>query len=326
MIARRQFLAALGGSITISIGSAADAQTRIRRIVFLASSPVSEIPDLLGAFRDGLREHGYTEGQNIALEFPWLQGLPEQAELSAGLAGRNADLIVAWGTPAVTAARRTTSTLPIVIVGVADPVGSGFVASLARPGGNVTGVSNLSRDLSGKVLEFLVEAVPGPNRVAVLRNPNNPASALQLRETESAARAMGLALHVVDARMPADLESAFATSAGARVKGIVLLPDPMFLSQRKAIADLARTARLPTAFGRRENVESGGLLSYGPSLRDQFRHAAEYVDRIFKGADPATLPVAQPTKFELVINVTTAKAIGLEIPPTLLARADEVIE
>ena len=326
MIARRWFLAALAGATAAPLGSVADAQTRVRRIVFLASSPAAEIPDLLGAFRDGLREHGYTEGHNIALDFPWPQGLPEHAELSTGLARLNADLIVAWGTPAVTVARRATSTLPIVMIGAADPVGSGFVASLARPGGNVTGVSNLSRDLSGKLLELLVEAVPRADRIAVLRNPTNPASALQLRETESAGRSMGLALHLVEARIPADLEPAFAISAGARAKGVVALPDPMFLSQRKTIADLARKARLPTAFGRRENVDAGGLLSYGPSIRDQFRHAAEYVDRIFKGADPATLPVAQPTKFELLINITTAKAIDLEIPPTLLARADEVIE
>src|SRR5215204_2391712 len=165
------------------------------------------------------------------------------------------------------------------MISVADPVGSGFIASLARPGGNVTGISNLSRDLSGKLLEVLVEAVPRADHIAVLRNPTNPAAALQLRETESAARSIGLALHLVEVPVPADLEPAFAISAEARVKGVVLLPDPMFLSQREAIADLARKTRLPTAFGRRENVEMGGLLSYGPNLRDQFRHAAEYVTK-----------------------------------------------
>ena len=217
--------------------------------------------------------------QTITFEFPWPQGLPEEAELSAGLPRLKADLILAWGTPAVTAARRATSTLPIIMISVADPVGSGFIASLARPGGNVTGISNLSRDLSGKLLEVLVEAVPRADHIAVLRNPTNPAAALQLRETESAARSIGLALHLVEVPVPADLEPAFAISAEARVKGVVLLPDPMFLSQREAIADLARKTRLPTAFGRRENVEMGGLLSYGPNLRDQFRHAAEYVTK-----------------------------------------------
>ncbi len=322
---RREVVAGLAAAIAWPLSSA-NAQARVRRIVFLASTPSAEILDLLGAFREALREHGYREGQTITFEFPWPQGLPEEAELSAALPRLKVDLILAWGTPAVTAARRATSTLPIIMVGVADPVGSGVVASLARPGGNVTGISNLSRDLSGKLLEVLLEAVPSADRVAVLRNPTNPSSALQLQETESAARSIGLPLHLVEARVPADLEPAFAISAGARVKGVILLPDPMFLSQRKAIADLARKTRLPTVFGRRENVEMGGLLSYGPNLRDQFRHAAEYVDRILKGADPATLPVAQPTKFELVINVATAKAISLEIPPTFLGRADEVIE
>jgi len=269
----------MGGASAWLLGSAAYAQTRVRRIVFLANSPAAEIVDLLGAFREGLREHGYTERQTITFEFPWPQGLPEEAELSAGLPRLKADLILAWGTPAVTAARRATSTLPIIMISVADPVGSGFIASLARPGGNVTGISNLSRDLSGKLLEVLVEAVPRADHIAVLRNPTNPAAALQLRETESAALSIGLALHLVEVPVPADLEPAFAISAEARVKGVVLLPDPMFLSQREAIADLARKTRLPTAFGRRENVEMGGLLSYGPNLRDQFRHAAEYVTK-----------------------------------------------
>src|SRR5215203_3002671 len=197
LMRRREFIALIGGVAAWPLSSA-NAQARVRRMVFLASTPAAEILDLQGAFREALREHGYREGQNITLEFPWPQGLPEEAELSTALPRLKVDLILAWGTPAVMAARGATSTLPIIMVGVADPVGSGVVASLARPGGNVTGISNLSRDLSGKLLELLLEAVPNADRVAVLRNPTNPSSALQLQETESAARSIGLPLHLVE--------------------------------------------------------------------------------------------------------------------------------
>jgi putative ABC transport system substrate-binding protein len=233
---------------------------------------------------------------------------------------------VVWGTPASIAIAQATSTLPIVILSVTDPVGSGLVASLARPGRNITGVSNLSRDLSGKLLELLVQVVPGISRIAALRNPLNPGSALHLNETETAARELGLELQLVEARAPEDLEGAFAAIRRGRARGVVVLTDAMFIGQRHRIAELATKSRLPTVFARRENAEGGGLMSYGPSLSGQFLRAATYVDKILKGARPADLPIEQPTKFELVINLKTAKTLGLTIPPSLLARADEVIQ
>jgi ABC-type uncharacterized transport system substrate-binding protein len=244
----------------------------------------------------------------------------------AELVNANVDVIVAWGTPSVIAVRRATSTIPIVMVSVGDPVGSGFIASLARPGANITGISNITVDLSAKLLELFIELVPGMKRVGVVRNPNNPNVTVQLRETEDAARKLNLRVQVVEARTSEDFERAFSRLRTERVNGVVLLADPSVIEQSRRIAELAQAARLPTAFQRRENVDAGGLLSYGPSISDQFREAGIYVDRLLKGAKPSELPVEQPTKFELVINLKTAKALGLEIPPTLLTRADEVIE
>jgi putative tryptophan/tyrosine transport system substrate-binding protein len=212
------------------------------------------------------------------------------------------------------------------MVGVGDPVGLGFVAGLARPGGNITGISNIAPDLSGKLVELLIETVPGMKHVGVVRNPNNPAVATLLRETEEAIRALGLQIEVVEAGAAEDFESAFARLSAQGVTGVVLLADPSLIEHRVRIAELAQRTRLPTAFQRRENVEAGGLLSYGPNLNDQLRQAAVFIDRILKGARPAELPVEQPTKFALVINIKTAKALGLDVPPSLLARADEVIE
>jgi putative tryptophan/tyrosine transport system substrate-binding protein len=240
------------------------------------------------------------------------------------LVNANVDVIVAWGTPSVIAVRRATSAIPVVMVGVGDPVGSGFIASLARPGGNITGISTV--DLSAKLLEQFMELVPGMKRVGVVHNPNNPNVTMQLRETEDAARKLNLQVQVTEARTSEDFERAFSRLSTERVNGVVLLADPSLIEQSWRIAELAQVARLPTAFQRRENVDAGGLLSYGPSISDQFREAGIYVDRLLKGAKPSELPVEQPTKFELVINLKTAKALGLEIPPTLLTRADEVIE
>jgi putative ABC transport system substrate-binding protein len=328
MTHRRQFLATLGaGSMAIALGARAQTQSRIRRIGYLATADPAATRGLREALREGLRERGYVEGQNIAIEYRWTEGTIERlAELAAELVRLNVDLIFAWATPAALAAKQATSTLPIVFVGVSDPVASGLVASLARPGGNVTGVSNIAGDLMGKLVELLVQVVPGFSRFAALGNGSNVATAVLLRETETAARSLGLQLQVVDIRAPEDFESAFATISRARVMGVVIMPDPIFISQRQRIADLAIKNRLPTLFARRENAEAGGLISYGPSLPDQFRHATSYVDRIFKGAKPAELPVQGPIKFELVINLKTAKALGLTIPQSLLLRADEVIQ
>ena len=327
---RREFIAALGAAAASAWPLPLSAQqraTKIPRIGFLALSQEAATPELLNVFRAGLRERGYVEGQNIAVEYRFAKGQIEQyPAVVAELIRLNVDVIVAWTTPAVAAAKRATSTIPIIMLGVADPVEFGLIASLARPGGNITGVSNLARDISNKLVGLLVEIVPAIKRVAVLHNPSNPGTSGQRREIEAATRALGLSLQVVDASVPGDLEGAFARITSAGAQGIMVLADAFFIGERRRIAELALKARLPTIFQRREHVEAGGLVAYGASLRDQLRHVAVYVDKILKGAKPADLPVEQPTKFELVINLKTAKALGLEIPPKLLFTADEVIE
>jgi ABC-type uncharacterized transport system substrate-binding protein len=321
---RREFITLLGGAAVWPLAARAQ-QPKVWHIGLLAPAPPT--PAMLSAFRDNLRELGYVEGQNLSIDVRWPQGPFEQNPgLAAELARSNVDVIVAWGTPAVTAARRATSTIPIVMAAVGDPVGYGFVASLARPGGNVTGVSLMAPDLSGKLVELLVEIVPDMNRIGVVYNPTNPGATVVMRETEKAIRALGLELEVIEASVPEEFERAFARLSTKGVKGVVLAADPSVIEHGAKIAELAQISRLPTVFQRRENVEAGGLLSYGPSLNKLFGRAAFYVDRILKGARPAELPVEQPTKFELVINLKTAKALGIEVPPTLLARADEVIE
>jgi putative ABC transport system substrate-binding protein len=326
MIRRRQLLvASSAGAIAWALRRRALAQGRPVRVGLLALVPPT--PVMLRAFRDGLRERGYIEGQNLSIDVRWPQGPFEQNPgVTDDLVRGNVDVIVAWSTPATMAARRATSTLPIVMVSVSDPVGAGFVASLARPGGNITGVTNTADDLSAKLVELLREIVPGMQRVGVVFNPSNPGSAVQMRGTEDAIRALGLQFLVVSARAPKEFESAFAQFSAEGVKGVVLLSDSSFIEHARRIAELAQNTRLPTAFQRRENVEVGGLLSYGSNLNDQFRQAATYVDKILKGAKPADLPVEQPTKFELVINLKTAKELGLTIPPTLLFQANEVIK
>jgi putative ABC transport system substrate-binding protein len=267
------------------------------------------------------------EGQNLALELRWTTTAEIAFDsLVADLLRAKVDVLVAWTTPAALAAKRTTTVVPIVMVSVGDPVGSGIVTSLSRPGGNVTGVSNVSRDVSGKLLELLREIRPDATRIAALRNPGNPGSALMWRETQAAAESLGVQLQLVPVREPRELEAGFATMARNRASSVVVLADPLFLSERERIALLAQQARLATVFQRRENVEAGGLLSYGPDLTEKFRQAADYVDRILKGARPADLPVEQPTKFELVMNLKTAKALGLTIPPSLLLRVDQIVE
>jgi putative ABC transport system substrate-binding protein len=322
---RREFITLLGGAAAAWPLAVRAQQPRIWRIGLLASAPPT--PAMLSAFRDGLRERGYVEGQNLLIDVRWPQESFEQNPgVAVELVRSNIDVIVAWPSPAVIAARRATSTIPIVMVAVTDAVGLGFAASLARPGGNITGVSNIASDLVGKQVELLIEIVPGMNRLGVVRNPNNPAVALQLQETEKAIRTLGLQLEVVEASVPEEFDRAFARLNTEGVKGVVLLADPSLIEYGIRIAELAQAAGLPTAFQRRESVEAGGLLSYGPSLNGMFRQAALYVDRILKGAKPADLPVEQPTKFELIINLKTAKALGLSVPPTLLTSADEVIE
>jgi putative ABC transport system substrate-binding protein len=282
---------------------------------------------MLSAFRDGMRERGYVEGSNLSIDVRWPQGTFEHDPSPvAELINSNVDVIVAWATPAVNAARRATSAIPIVMVGQGDPVGFGFIASLARPGGNITGLTNIAVDLGAKVMELFAELVPGMKRVGVVRNPNNPAVPVVLRETEDAVRKLNMQVEVVDAQTSDEIERAFAQLSAKSADGVVLLPDPTVIEHSRRIAELAQSARLPTAFQRRENVDAGGLFSYGPDLNYQLRQAAFYVDRILKGEKPAELPVQQPTKVELVINLKTARMLGLTVPQSFLVAADEVIE
>jgi putative tryptophan/tyrosine transport system substrate-binding protein len=326
---RREFITLISGAAAawpLAARAQQSAPTvRQARVGVLTASPPT--PAMLNAFREGMRERGYIEGQNLSVAVRWPQGSFDQdpgvvTELVSG----NVDVIVAWATPTVIALRRATSTIPIVMVSVNDPIRSGFIASLARPGGNITGLSTIAFDLSGKLVELFVELIPGMKLVGVVRNPSNPAVTLSLRETEDAVRKLNMQVQVVDARSSDEFERAFARLSAQRVNGVVLIPDTTLIEHARRIAELAQAARLPTAFQRRENVEAGGLMSYGGNIEYQFRQATFYVDRLLKGAKPADLPVEQPTKFEFVINLKTARALGLEVPPSIMLRSDEVIE
>src|SRR6516225_295086 len=322
---RRDFIKVIAGSAVVWPLAARAQQPKVWRIGFLAAVPPT--PVMLSAFRDGMRERGYVEGPNLSIDVRWPQGTFEHDPSPvAELINSNVDVIVAWATPAVNAARRATSAIPIVMVGVGDPVASGFIASLARPGGNITGLSGITVDLSAKLVELFAELVPGMKRVGVVRNPNNPAVTMALRETEDAVHKLNMQVQVVNAQTSDEFERAFAQLSAESVDGVVLLLDPTVIEHSRRIAELAQSARLPTAFQRRENVDAGGLFSYGPDLNNQFRQAAFYVDRILKGEKPAELPVMQPTKIELVINLKTAKALGLTVPMIMQMTADEVIE
>jgi putative ABC transport system substrate-binding protein len=279
------------------------------------------------AFHQRLHELGYAEGQNIAFEMRSADGRTERLRgLAAELAALRVDVIVTMGTPAAVAARDATSTIPIVMAIATDPVGAGLIPSLGRPGGNVTGLANLDAELTGKRLETLKAAVPGLSRVVILWNPANPAHRPALGDTESVAHALGVRLHPVEARDSSELGDALSTMRRDRAGGLVLLADSLFSTHRARILDFAAKHRLPAIFWQSGFAEAGALMSYGTSYPDLFRGAANYVDKILKGAKPADLPVEQPTKFELVINLKTAKALGLTIPQTLLLRADQVIQ
>jgi putative ABC transport system substrate-binding protein len=288
-------------------------------------------PHLPEAFRQGLRDLGYVEGRNLVIEYRDATGKHERLPaLAAELVALNVDVIVAANTPGALAAKRATSTLPIAFAAVGDPVTSGLVSSFARPGGNVTGTSGGTPELVGKCLEQLKQAVPGVSRVAVLWQPGafvgERTERDMLKRAEVAARALGLRAQFVEARDSADLDRAFSEVTKARADGLTVLTSAMFISQRRRVVDLAAQNRLPAVYAWREFIDAGGLMSYGPDLADLFRRAATYVDKILKGAKPADLPVEQPTKFELVINLKTAKALGLTIPQSLLVRADEIIQ
>jgi putative ABC transport system substrate-binding protein len=281
----------------------------------------------LEAFRQGLRELGYVDGQNIAIESRSAEGKDDRLPaLAADLVRSKVDVIVAQSGAATRAAQQATRTIPIVMSLANDPVGSGLVASLARPGGNVTGLTIMAPDLVGKRLELLKEVVPKVSRVALLWNPDNPANAAMSREAEAAARALGVRLQTLETRNHQEIEDAFAAMIRERTGAFLVLSDAIFFTQRRQIAELAAKGRLPSITGTRDYPDAGGLMAYGPDQLDLERRAATFVDRILKGAKPGDLPVEQPTKFELVINLKTAKALGLTIPPSLLARADQVID
>jgi putative tryptophan/tyrosine transport system substrate-binding protein len=299
---------------------------KVPRVGFLfygSSGPSREVD----AFRQGLRELGYVEGQNIAVEYRFARGQVERLpELAADLVRLKPDVIVTPGTPASLAAKQATRTIPIVFAGVADAVGAGLVTNLARPSGNITGLTSVSAELGGKRLELLKHMASKASRVAVLYNPADRSNVLVLKELQDAAPALGLTLQPLEVQGPAEFEAAFVAMTRERAHALFGAAGILTFEHRKTVVDLAAKTRIPTMWGHRQFVEAGGLMSYAVNFYDQIRHAATYMDKILKGAKPGDLPVEQPTKYELVINLKTAKALGLTIPPAMLAQADEVIQ
>jgi putative ABC transport system substrate-binding protein len=316
--------------LTVPLGTAAaQSPAKVPRVGYISPGSSSDPARLrrFEAFRQGLRELGYVEGQSIVLEPRWAEGKYDRyPALAADLVRLKVDVIVASGGAATQAVKQATRTIPIVMSVVIDPVGSGLVPSLAHPGGNLTGTSMMAPDLVGKQLEMLKELVPGVSRVALLRNPSNPGSAPQLREAEAAARALGVGLRTLEARDPQEIDSAFAAMTREPAGALMVLVDAIFTNQVRQIAELAAKRRLPSIYGQREYAEAGGLMVYSSNPFDLERRAATFVDKILKGAKPADLPIEQPSKFDLVINLKTAKVLGLTIPSSLLRRADQVIE
>ncbi len=323
---RRAFLAVLGLGLFVGLpvaGAQQAAGARRIGVLHLGSPPDPWVEGL----REGLRELGYTEGRNITIEYRWAEGRADRLpELAAELVRLPVDVVVTMAGPAVQAVKQRTASIPIVMAVSGDPVGLGLVPSLARPGGNVTGVSLMSADLAAKRLQLLKEAVPRMVRVGVLFNPSEPPSGPEMEETRAAAAVLGLTLQPLEARDAGDLERLFATASHERANGLITFAHTFAFSHRSRIAGLAAKHRLPAMYGWPEFVEAGGLMAYGPRLSDVLRRAAAYVDKILKGAKPADLPVEQPTRFELVVNMKTAKSLGLTIPPSILVRADQVIQ
>jgi putative ABC transport system substrate-binding protein len=316
--------------VLVVTGAVAQAQQpgRVPRIGYLASGAgANEFSSRADAFRQGLRDLGYVEGKNIAFEYRRAEGkLVQLPDLAAELVGLKVDIIVVGGNSAIRAAKNATTTIPIVMPHSGDPVADGFVASLARPGGNITGLtSSPGYEISGKRLELLKESVPKATRVAVLRDPNNPGTALSLKETETAAQTLKVHVESVEVRGSKDFETAFRAVAAKRADALLVLAGGLFNTHRARIVTLAANSRLPTMYNEQEYVLAGGLMAYATNFTDLYRRAATYVDKILKGAKPADIPVEQPTKFELIINLKAAKQIGLTIPPNVLVRADKVI-
>jgi putative ABC transport system substrate-binding protein len=310
----------------LSFPTHAQQPTKIPRIGLLLTGTPSSSSYSLEAFRNGLRDLGYVQGKNILIEYRYAEGKPDRLpSVAAELVRLKVDVIVTTGTPPSQAAKTATTTIPIVMALVSDPVGAGLVASLARPGGNLTGLSSVSQDLSGKRLELLKEAIPKVSRVGVLYDPNDPAKVAEFKEIEVVARPLGVHLQSLEVRSLDELESAFKAATRRKASALLVLPTTILGTRTKQIAELATKNRLPTMFATSQYMDAGGLMSYGPDYADLWRRAATYVDKILKGAKPADLPVEQPKKFEFIINLKTAKQIGLTIPPNVLARADKVI-
>jgi len=322
------------GLLTVPLAADAQPAGKVPRIAFLSpSSPSdaggnpSDLAVLFAAFREGLRELGYVDGQSIRIEARWAEGNYDRLPgLAADLVRLKVDVIVTYGTPASQSAKQATGTIPIVMAAIIDPVASGLVVSLARPGGNITGQSMMSPDLVGKQLEILKQVVPKVSRVALLHNPANPGNVPQVQHALDAARTLGVRLQPLGARSPGEIDSAFAAMTHEQTGAVIVVVDAMLQNNRARITDLATRQRLPAVYGLSEYAHSGGLLAFGPNRLDMFRHAVYQVDKILKGAKPGDLPVEQPNKFELIINRRAARALTLTIPSLLLLRADQVID
>ena len=324
---RREFLGVLsGGAVAWACSARAQQPAKTARIGFLGLAPASAWQEQIEAFRAGLRDFGYVEGRNITIDFEWAADVAQTAELAARLVRSNVDIILAPASTQVEPARQATRTIPIVFAQHADPIGIGHVASFARPGGNITGVSMVLTEMSVKGLEILVETVPNAKRIGVLWNPTTPTHPHILTALQSAALTAGVELVLAPAQTVEDFEGAYAAMSRDRVSGVLVPSSPLTNSQRTALAELGVKHALPAMFANKANVQAGGLMSYGSDFNYMYRRVAFYIDKILKGERPAELPVEQASKYQLVINLKTARALGIAVPPALLARADEVIE
>jgi putative ABC transport system substrate-binding protein len=323
---RREFISLVGGA-TLMWPLVARGQSKIPRVGFMSNSTEALEANLVGSFRDGLRELGYEEGRNIAVEYRWADGNYDRfPALVAELIAAKVDVIVTAGTPAAMAVKRATTTVPLVMVAVGDPIGTGLVKNLARPEGNITGLSSIAPDLEGKRLQLLRDVVPKLSYVAMLYNSFNPFHDASMRQARAAAPNLSIKLQPYDVRKSEDLDGVFTAIRNDRPDALLILADRVFLHNRQRMMDFATEQRLPSVNAYEELVEAGGLMSYGPSYEDMHKRAAIYVDKILKGAKPASLPIEQPTKFTFVINLKTAKALGVTVPPQLFGIADRLIE